>query len=69
MTAEDYVRTYLQLWCWVNDTFTVVQVRNYLQSGLGTQASRAAGATRNYWPRCRRLRECRRDGRCRRCLR
>jgi hypothetical protein len=44
MTAEDYVRTYLQLWCWVNDTFTVVQVRNYLQSGLGTQASRAAGA-------------------------
>jgi hypothetical protein len=44
MSAEDYVRTYLQLWCWVNDTFTVVRVRNYLQSGLGTQASRAATA-------------------------
>ena len=29
MTAEGYVRTYLQLWCWVNDTFTVVRVRNY----------------------------------------
>ncbi|HZW80070.1 MAG TPA: hypothetical protein VFF50_06350 [Candidatus Deferrimicrobiaceae bacterium] len=41
MTADDYVRTYLQLWCWVNDTFTVVRVCNYLQSG--TQASRAAG--------------------------
>jgi hypothetical protein len=42
MTASDYVNVYLQLWCWVNDTFTVVRVRNYLQSGKGPQANRAA---------------------------
>jgi len=44
MPASDYVRTYLQLWCWVNDAFTAARVRNYLQSGLGAQASRAATA-------------------------
>jgi hypothetical protein len=42
MPASDYVNAYLQLWCWVNDTFTVARVRNYLQSGKGPQATRAA---------------------------
>jgi hypothetical protein len=44
MPASDYVRTYLQLWCWVNDTFTVARVRNYLQSGKNPQSARAASA-------------------------
>ena len=44
MPASDYVRTYLQLWCWVNDTFTVARVRNYLQSGKNAQSARAASA-------------------------
>jgi hypothetical protein len=35
MAASDYVGTYLHIWCWINDTFTVARVRNYLQSGLG----------------------------------
>ena len=42
MAADDYVDKYLQLWCWVNDTFTVAGVRNYLQSGKGAQSTRAA---------------------------
>jgi hypothetical protein len=44
MAASDYVDTYLHIWCWVNDTFTAARVRNYLQSGLGAQATRAASA-------------------------
>ena len=44
MAASDYVRTYLQLWCWIHETFTVAQVRNYLQAGMGTQSARAASA-------------------------
>lgn len=47
MPASDYVRTYLKLWCWVNDTFTVAQVRNYLQSGLAPQSGRAEVAYNN----------------------
>jgi hypothetical protein len=46
MAASDYVNTYLELWCWVQDRFTVARVRNYLQSGLGSQATRASAA---YW--------------------
>ena len=46
MAASDYVGTYLELWCWVQDRFTVARIRNYLQSGLGTQATRASAA---YW--------------------
>lgn len=44
MPADDYVDTYLQLWCWVNDTFKVASVRNYLQSGKPPQSARAAQA-------------------------
>jgi len=44
MPASDYVKTYLQLWCWVNDTFTAARVRNYLQSGKGPQSARASNA-------------------------
>jgi hypothetical protein len=44
MHASDYVNVYLQLWCWVNDTFTVAAVRNYLQTGHGAQSSRAENA-------------------------
>ncbi|HEY2015195.1 MAG TPA: hypothetical protein VGH38_16915 [Bryobacteraceae bacterium] len=42
MAAGDYVQQYLQLWCWVNDTFTMAQIRNYLQSGMGAQSTHAA---------------------------
>jgi hypothetical protein len=45
MSASDYVRTYLQLQVWKNDvSLTSISVRNYLQSGLGTQSTRAANA-------------------------
>jgi hypothetical protein len=45
MSASEYVRTYLQLQVWKNDvTTTPISVRNYLQSGLGTQSTRAASA-------------------------
>ena len=46
MAASDYVNTYLELWCWVQDRFTVARVRNHLQSGMGSQATRASAA---YW--------------------
>jgi hypothetical protein len=44
MPASDYVDTYLATWSWVNDTFMPARVMNYLQSGLGAQATRAASA-------------------------
>jgi hypothetical protein len=44
MTPSDYVSTYLQLWCWVNDTFTAAAVRKYLQKGKGDQSPRAQAA-------------------------
>jgi hypothetical protein len=44
MTSDGYVDVYLGLWCWVNDTFTVARVRNYLQSGMGGQSIRAQTA-------------------------
>lgn len=44
MAADYYVNKYLDTWCWVKDTFTVARVRNYLQSGKGAQATRAATA-------------------------
>jgi hypothetical protein len=44
MAASDYVETYLNVWCWVNDSFKATRIRNYLQSGKGTQAVRAAKA-------------------------
>jgi len=44
MAASDYVNAYLQFWCWVNDTFTMASVRNYLQDGMGGQSTRAGQA-------------------------
>lgn len=45
MSASEYVRTYLQLPVWRNEaTTTPISVRNYLQSGMGAQSTRAANA-------------------------
>jgi hypothetical protein len=45
MSASEYVRTYLQLPVWKNESATTpVSVRNYLQSGMGGQSTRAANA-------------------------
>jgi len=45
MSASEYVRTYLQLQAWNTDvTLTKISVRNYLQSGMGGQSTRAANA-------------------------
>ncbi|MFN7924037.1 MAG: hypothetical protein U0Q16_28300 [Bryobacteraceae bacterium] len=44
MPASSYVNTYLNLDCWVGDTFTTTWVRNYLQSGLDDKAKNAAMA-------------------------
>jgi hypothetical protein len=45
MAADDYVRTYLQLPVWKSEEATTpISVRNYLQSGMGGQSSRAANA-------------------------
>jgi hypothetical protein len=45
MSASEYVRTYLQLQVWNTDvTLTKISVRNYLQSGMGGQSTRAANA-------------------------
>ncbi len=44
MSASDYVDTYLYFYSWVNDTFAATRVRNYLQSGKGTQSTNATQA-------------------------
>ena len=45
MSASEYVRTYLQLPVWKNEESTTpISVRNYLQSGMGGQSTRAANA-------------------------
>jgi hypothetical protein len=45
MSASEYVRAYLQLPVWKNEESTTpISVRNYLQSGMGGQSSRAASA-------------------------
>lgn len=47
MSAGDYVRTYLQLQVWSSEEkLAQIAVRNYLQSGMGTQSTRAAEAYR-----------------------
>ena len=44
-TASDYVRTYLQLQVWKDEMFTtVIPIRQYLQSGMGTQSNNANAA-------------------------
>ena len=45
LSASDYVRTYLQLQVWKNETTLIpIAVRNYLQSGMGAQSTKAANA-------------------------
>jgi hypothetical protein len=44
MNASDYVYTYLNFNSWVKDRFALTRVRNYLQSGLGTQSTNAKQA-------------------------
>lgn len=44
MPASSYVRTYLEIWTWINDTYTVARIRNYLQDGKAPQSDRAAAA-------------------------
>lgn len=44
MSPSDYVKNYLSFDVWLGDTFTRAGVRNYLQSGLGTQSVNANDA-------------------------
>lgn len=44
MAADDYVRTYLQLRCWVVDRIVTVPVRQYLQNGMQPQSAKALTA-------------------------
>ncbi len=46
MNPSDYVDNYLSFDVWLDDTFTRVGVRNYLQSGLGAQSTSAGDAYR-----------------------
>ena len=43
MAAADYVNVYLNLYVGL-DSNTMVKVRNYLQSGMGSQSSNAQNA-------------------------
>lgn len=44
MTPSEYVENYLGFDVWLGDTFTRARVRNYLQSGLGSQSANAQDA-------------------------